>query len=474
LTDVDVLVVGAGPAGMTAAVTARRRGLSVMVVDEQPAPGGQIWRSVEAGAHRDDVLGSAFSEGRPIAAAFRASGVLYEPDAQIWLIERGFRVYVTKRGVARVIGARAIVLATGAQERPVPFPGWTLPGVLTVGAAQILLKGSGQIPTGPVWIAGNGPLPLLYATQLLRAGGSLAGFLDTTPAGRWRSAVRHVPGAVRAAGDLLKGIGWTAALRRGSTRFISGVTDVEAGGEGRLERVRYKVAGGDWKTCEASVLLVHEGVVPNIHVVLSLGCDVVWNEAQSSFAPKVDEWGETTVPGVYVTGDGAGIGGAKAALKSGAIVGIGVATRMGVAADANVVRRLRRELSRELYARPLLDALYAPRRQILEPADDTIVCRCEEVTAGEIRALGKIGHPGPNQIKAASRAGMGPCQGRQCGYTITRILAEAQGRTPADVGYFNIRSPLKPVTLGELASLVPGRPDDDDGTCSASADAHDG
>lgn len=453
MSDVDVLVVGAGPAGMSAATAARAGGLSVMVIDEQPGPGGQIWRSVETSADRDAVLGSSFAEGRPVAASFRASGVMYETEAQLWLIERGFRAYVTKGGEAKVIRAKTIVLATGAQERPAPFPGWTLPGVLTVGAAQILLKSSGQIPSGPVWIAGNGPLPLLYATQLLNAGGDLAGYLDTAPRGRWRFAAKHLASALRASGDLAKGVGWTIGLRRNVARFVSGVEEIEAVGSGRLESIRYRSGRGGWRSDDASTLLVHEGVVPNIHVALSLGCEVEWNEAQSCFAPLLDDDGETTVPGVFITGDGTGIGGAKAAVLKGEITGLALVAKLGGRRDERSVGALRRRLNAELAVRPLLDALYTPRRQVLEPADETIVCRCEEITAGDVRALANVGQPGPNQLKAASRAGMGPCQGRQCGYTITRLLAEAQGRSPAEVGYFNIRSPLKPVTLGELASL---------------------
>ena len=128
---------------------------------------------------------------------------------------------------------------------------------------------------------------------------------------------------------------------------------------------------------------------------------------------------------------------------------------MSDATAATVARPIRRKLDRELAIRPFLDALFKPRAQVFAPADDTIVCRCEEITAGEIRALARVGCPGPNQIKAATRAGMGPCQGRQCGYTVTRILATARNRPPAEIGFFHIRPPLKPVTLGELASLDP-------------------
>ena len=440
---------------MSAAIAARRYGLEVTVVDDQPTPGGQIWRSVEQAARRDEILGPSYVEGRAVAEAFRASGVVYHPGGQLWEIEPGFRAFVSCDQQAHVIEAKAVILATGAQERPVPFPGWTLPGVMTVGAAQILLKNAGQIPSGQVWIAGSGPLPLLYTVQLLRAGGQVAGYLDTTPAGQWVTALRHLPRALRASADLVKGLGWMATLSK-NAGLIRGVVDLEALGEQRIEALRYRTRVGVTATVGASTLLVHEGVVPNIHTALAVGCNVVWNSAQDCFAPVVDKWGESSRENLYIVGDGAGIAGAKAAQLRGTLAALGIAAKLGrtsASETASAGQRVRQMLHRELAARPFLDAMFKPRSRVFAPTDETIVCRCEEITAGQLRALATVGQPGPNQLKAATRAGMGPCQGRQCGYTVTRILSAMQNRQPSEVGFFHIRSPLKPVTLGELASL---------------------
>lgn len=441
---------------MTAAITARRYGLKVIVIDDQPAAGGQIWCSVEVTERRDAILGTSYSEGRQVAGAFRDSGAEYMPRAQLWQIEPGYQAYVTQGGRAKVVAAKAIILATGAQERPVPFPGWTLPGVLTVGAAQIMLKNAGQIPAKPVWIAGCGPLPLLYAIQLLRAGGKLAGYLDTTPPGQWRSALPYLPRALRALSDLIKGVGWNMALRMSNSLVVGGIVEIEASGKDRIESLCYRRKKGKLTTVDADCLLVHEGVVPNIHPPLALDCDVSWNDRQQCFTPIVDEWGESSRADLFIAGDGAGIAGAKAAEHRGEIAAIGVAKRLGrLSVDQAVLaaRPIRRNLNREVAARPFLDTLFKPRPGVFAPRDDTIVCRCEEITAAEIRSLALEGRPGPNQVKAKTRMGMGPCQGRQCGYTLTGILAAEQNRTPSDIGLFRIRPPLKPVTLGELASL---------------------
>jgi octopine oxidase subunit A len=458
MTKVDLLIVGAGPAGMAAAVTARRFGLDVLVVDDQPAPGGQVWRSVEtvAAGPRAAILGDAYLEGRPAVAAFRASGAVYEPGTGLWQIEPGLRAFVTRDGKARAIEAKSVLLATGAQERPVPFPGWTLPGVLTVGAAQILLKSAGQVPAEPVWLAGSGPLALLYLTQLLDAGGEVAGYLDTTPPGRLGTALKHLPKALCAAGDLAKGVGWAMALKRRGVRIVRHVVDVEAIGSDRIEAIRYRAVGEKGQTVPADALLVHEGIVPNIHAPLALGCAVQWRDDQDCYVPILDLWGESSQSNIFIAGDGAGIAGVKAATLRGELAALRIAVKLGRTADAGATaaaRPLRRGLARELALRPFLEAMFRPRAEIFAPADDTIVCRCEEVTARAVRAMAEIGRPGPNQVKAFTRAGMGPCQGRQCGYTVTRLLATAEGRPAADVGFYRVRPPLKPVTLGELAAL---------------------
>lgn len=454
----DTVVIGAGPAGMSAAIRMCDLGLSVLVVDEQPAPGGQIWRSVEAVAPTATgaLLGDEYRAGADLVARFRACGAVYEPETQVWQIESGWRVFTKRNGQVATVCADHVVLATGAQERPAPFPGWTLPGVLTVGAAQILLKTSRQLPSEPVWIVGNGPLPLLYMAQLLRAGGKIAGWLDTSPRGGWRRALPWTGAALLEWAEISKGLAWMREIRRAGFRRVRGVTSVRALGDGRLQELEFTQANGKTTRVEASVLLSHEGVVPSIHMTQALGCAHSWNGQQSCLAPDLDEWGQTSKKGVYVAGDGAGIGGAKAACVRGELVALGIGQRVGRISEASAAtgaKTLRLQLHGLLRLRPMLDALYPPRDDIRVPSDETIVCRCEELTAGDIRKAVAIASPGPNQLKAFTRAGMGPCQGRQCGYTVAHIVATAQNRHVSEVGFYRIRPPLKPLTLGELASL---------------------
>lgn len=455
--NIDLAIVGAGPAGLAAAVRAAGLGLAVAVLDEQPAPGGQIWRAVEARmASRDGFRHDGDATGLELAKAFRASGAAYLPGRQVWQIEPGFAIYASCAGRSEKLAARAVLLATGAQERPAPFPGWTLPGVMTVGAAQILLKTSGQIPDAPVLIAGTGPLILLYACQLLAAGGRIACILDTAPATNRSAALRHLPKALANARDLARGFGWLRQIKAARVPVVRNVQSLSAGGRDALESISYATASGERKTVPASLLLVHEGVIPSIHMPLSLGCAYAWRDDQMCFAPTVDDWGESSVASLYIAGDGAGIGGAAAATLKGEIAAVGAAAKHGKidsAKAAATAAPLRARLGRALATRPMLDALYRPRQEILAPADDVIVCRCEEVTARQIRSAASVGIAGPNQVKSFTRAGMGPCQGRQCGHVVSAMLAKAAGHTMDETGFYRLRPPLKPVTLGELAAL---------------------
>jgi len=454
----DVIVIGAGPAGMSAALRMHALGLSVLVLDEQPAVGGQIWRAVEAVAPTatGKLLGEEYRVGAELAARFHASGVIYRPGTQVWQIEPGWQVFISSAGRAEVLHAEQVVVATGAQERPTPFPGWTLPGVLPVGAAQILLKTSREIPTSPVWVVGSGPLPLLYMAQMLRAGGKIAGWLDTSPPGAWHRALPWLGAMLADWREVTKGVAWLRQIKVAGVVRIRGVSAVRALGDGRLQEIEYTLADGATTRVAANVLLTHEGVIPSIHMTRALGCAHHWSEQQRCFAPTLDEWGQTSVQGIFVGGDGAGIGGAKAACERGELVAIGVAQRAGKLSRQVAGVQAgphRKALQARLRLRPMLDALYPPRADIFTPPDDTIVCRCEELTAGDIRKAAAIGTPGPNQLKAFTRAGMGPCQGRQCGYTVANIIAAEQKRPVAEVGLHRIRPPLKPLTLGELASL---------------------
>jgi NADPH-dependent 2,4-dienoyl-CoA reductase/sulfur reductase-like enzyme len=204
-------------------------------------------------------------------------------------------------------------------------------------------------------------------------------------------------------------------------------------------------------------VLLHHGVVPNVQASRALGLAHDWSAPQQCFVPRCDAWGRSLLDRVFVAGDGAGIGGAGAAALAGRLAALEIATDLGALLPGDrdlAARPLWRRLSQERAIRPFLDRAYPPSAEALDPADDTLVCRCEEVRAGDIRAAARQGCLGPNQAKSFTRAGMGPCQGRYCGLSVTGLLSKAHGQSPQQTGYYRIRPPLKPVTLGELAGLA--------------------
>jgi NADPH-dependent 2,4-dienoyl-CoA reductase/sulfur reductase-like enzyme len=465
----DLLIVGAGPAGLGAAVEASAHGLSVMLLDENPAPGGRIWQALEARGGGDEDEAAALA----LIRRFRTSAVEAHWNATVWAIEPDGQVFWSDPDGAHSVLARNILLATGTTERPLPIQGWTLPGVLTVGAAQIALKTGGLLPDGPTWLAGQGPLLLLYATQVLDAGGRIAGVIDLSDGFAPMRALKHF--SLAAWPEIRRGLAWRRLLSRAGVRWIAasairaesepahaaeppgdqaeGPTSAADGadpaqasraspGPVKLRSVSFRNQHG-WRTVDADLLLLHDGVLPSVQLTRALGCVHTWSDTQRCWRPVVDEWGRTSVPGILVAGDGAGVLGAAAAVLSGRIAALGL-----VDGDA---RALRAERARQAATRKLLDALFPPLPMRLD--DATLVCRCEEVTAGSVRAAARAGCQGMNQLKAYTRCGMGPCQGRMCGPIAIEVLAEARGAAVSAIEPLRTRFPTKPVSVGALARL---------------------
>ncbi|MBL8662065.1 MAG: FAD-dependent oxidoreductase [Candidatus Odyssella sp.] len=449
----DAAVVGAGPAGLAAATLCARAGLATVLFDEQPAAGGQIYRAAGTTPLRaGTILGDDYWRGRRLVADFAASGAQHVPGAAVWSLSREREIGVSLGGAARLVRAARVILATGAIERPFPIPGWTLPGVMTAGAAQILLKSAALVPAGRTVLAGSGPLLWLLARQYLEAGAEIAAILDTTPRANRRRALAHAP-AFLASPYFAKGLALLRAVRR-RVRVIGGVAALAAEGSGRLEAVRYAAARGEQRL-PADLLLLHQGVVPNVNLAMAAGIAHRWDESQLCFVPERDAAGATALDGIAIAGDGGGIGGAEAAAEEGRLAAIAAIRALRPGADLGAEEiAARRSLARWRRGRRFLDALFRPA--FVPPADETIVCRCEAVTAGEIAAAVDQGCTGPNQLKAFTRCGMGPCQGRLCGLTVTQLIAARRGVSPAEAGHYRLRPPVKPLTLGELAGLPAG------------------
>jgi NADPH-dependent 2,4-dienoyl-CoA reductase/sulfur reductase-like enzyme len=451
----DLLIVGAGPAGLAAAIEARSSGLRVTLLDEQPAAGGQIYRGVDAASPKiRAALGEDYAVGSDLTRSFLDSGARHIPGAAVWNVGRDLSVNFLLDGANQALQARRIILASGAMERPFPVPGWTLPGVMGAGAAQILVKSAGAVPNEPVVLAGCGPLLYLLASQYVAAGVQIKALVHTTTNASYLRATQHLPNALLGWRDLRKGLHMLEVLRRKRIPVFAGATNFAIEGDMRAEAIRF-THKGKAQRIESSLILLHQGVVPNTQFSWALRAPHRWDDAQLCWVPETDDNGQIADTGIYLAGDCRGIVGAKASASQGRLAAVAVAKNLGVTGSQQLNQReraVRAELRAQLRIRPFLDAVYRPPASHRMPQEDSvIVCRCEEVTAGNIRQYAELGCQGPNQTKAFGRCGMGPCQGRLCGLTVTELLAEARGVSPAEVGYYRIRPPIKPVTLGELA-----------------------
>lgn len=457
----DLAIIGAGPAGMAAAIAARGQGLDVLVVEEQATPGGQVFRGIEGAAARERALGKDYAAGAALAREARASGAEARFGTTLWHLEPDDEDGLCTLSLADAAGteavqARRVILATGAQERPVPIPGWQLPGVMTAGAAQIMLKTTGAVPAEPkrTVLAGQGPLLWLLAVQLLRAGAAPALILETRPAGRIRANLGLARAALGAGGAAML---WKGAKLLAEARLAIPIhratTGLRAEGDLRLRRVAWD--GGRF---DCDLLLLHEGVIPATHVPMAIGLQHAWDAAQRCWRPVTDAHGATSHERVAIAGDGAGIGGWEAAVAAGRIAALDAARRLGRMDDAGFAASVAPAMAarrRAMALRPFLDAVYAPGAAVLCPPDEaTIACRCEEITAGQVRAAARLGATGPNQLKAYLRCGMGPCQGRLCGPTVAALIEAERGLPPGTAGLTRPRAPYKPITVGALAGLA--------------------
>lgn len=446
----ELVVIGGGPAGLAAAALAARAGVSTVLFDENPGVGGQIYRAITSTPVKDRaILGEDYWDGAALADEAKASGALIVNGATVWSLDRQRLVGVSIGGKARVIEAGRVIIATGSQERPFPIPGWTLPGVMTAGAAQTALKAQGLVVGGRTVMAGSGPLLWLLAAQTLRAGGTIDAILDTTPRRNWLQAAVHLPDFALSP-YFGKGL---ALLREVRAKVpVHRVDTIEAVGTDRVREVVFSGAGGT-RRVPVDLLLLHQGVVPNVNLANAAGVAHVWNDRQLCFVPVLDADFGSSVPGIAVAGDGAGIAGGTAAAERGRIAAISAVRALKPQAAVPDTQAIRQRLQREEMGRSFLDWLNRPADGFRIPEGETIACRCEEVTAKQVRETARMGCEGPNQMKAFLRCGMGPCQGRLCGLTVTELIAAERKATPDEVGYYRLRPPVKPITLAELASL---------------------
>jgi NADPH-dependent 2,4-dienoyl-CoA reductase/sulfur reductase-like enzyme len=475
--DPDLLVIGGGPGGLTAAAAAAEVGLRVILLDERTKLGGQYFKQP---ASRGWGLGprpdAQFEAGRALLERVACAGVTVLPSTQVWGgFAPGDIAAVSPAGGHR-FAPRALVLAPGAYEAGVPIPGWTLPGVMTTGAAQTLWRSYGTPPGHRVLVSGNGPLNMQVAAELQRAGTTIVALAELAMPAAPRRASALARMAAADPGLIWDGIRYRTRLAFGRVpvHYAAMVTAIE--GEDRVRAaVVMEIDGegrprpGSERRYEVDAVCVGFGFHPSTELARALGARHAYRHGQ--LQTVVDEHGRTSLHNVWVVGDAAWIGGARHAQSAGELAGLDAARALGASIGDALRERERgvqgRATCQRHFQSGLTDAFGAPRIEEQLAAADTHICRCEEVSRGELeRALAAgPGHIGA--LKRATRAGMGPCQGRYCGPLIAAMTARRIGEELTELSGFAPNPPIKPVTIGDLL----GPPTDGSAVAAAIADA---
>jgi NADPH-dependent 2,4-dienoyl-CoA reductase/sulfur reductase-like enzyme len=444
-----VAIVGAGPAGIAAAGVLARHGVEVSVVDEGREPGGQIYRRARTGLTLDvdALLGAEAAHYRNFHAAFDRlrDRIDYRPQTLVWGIGDK-RLHTLRAGAADVVAYDALILATGATDRVLPLPGWTLPGVFTLGGAQVLLKEHGCLIGRHIVFCGSSPLLYLAAKQYRAMGAAVVAVLDTTPFG---AKVAATPNLLAAPQTLARGLAYMNSLRGAGVVIDQGVRLLGFEGAGGVEAVRFQDRRGNQVVLPCDAVGYGFGLKPETQLAELAGAKLRYDSTFRQWLPDADADGRCG-GNVYVAGDGATIGGAQAAALTGELAASAVLDDFAIASKGVDRSRARRGVARlRRFQRGLARAFAWPTEAIEGLDDAVMVCRCEGITAGELRASigADFGPTEVNRLKAITRCGMGRCQGRFCGLAAAELTAHALNVPLEVVGRLRAQAPIKPIPL---------------------------
>lgn len=449
----EVAVIGGGPAGLSAALAATESGANVTLLDAYPIPGGQYYK--QPPEHLKSQATRHQRQGQELWQRVRQAGVQIVNEAQVWYADAGKQILIQTKEGGMQARAETLVLATGAYDRAVPFPGWTLPGVMMTGGAQTLLYHH-VLPGKRVLLVGTGPLQLVVAKKLLDAGAEVVAVLEGNQL--IPRAFQYLPAMWGQWERIEEGFtSYMTMLRRGVS-YRQGWGIQEAHGSHVVEAATIVRLASNWRPIPGSQVLVQcdtictgYGFLPFNTLSRQMGAEQIWNDAAGGIVPKRDGNLQTSLDGVYAAGDCAGIGGVRMSLIEGRIAGYATAAKLGYKSPAGVLQEARRQQRREQSFQRLFLALFHPGPGAYELAkDDTIICRCEGATKQDIGRAFDIGASSIVELKSDTRCGMGECQGRFCEQSVLHLLEQFHRKpVDADQGY-HLRPPVFPLTVHDL------------------------
>lgn len=459
----DLIVIGAGPAGVSAAVAASRNGLKVTLIDEAASAGGQIYRAPppdwaatpEASTDRD------LRSGNDLRQALAGSAVRHLAGHTVWAVAPGFEVRAVSHTQEIKLTAPKLLVCSGVTERIIPFPGWTTPGVMGLAGSTSLLKAQQLLPGRSPVIAGAGPLLYAVANAIIAAGGKPAAIADLSSLDDW---VRSLPQLMTSPHLLIKGLLWrwriwkagVPVLHRHHVSGVSGSSRVDEVTVAPVDANGAGVSSGKPRQFTADSLIVGHGLVPSLEVTRLLKATHLFDADRGGWIPEVDPFQRTSVSGLYAAGDCCGVSGAETAALAGTLAGLRISLDAGKLSDEAFsaryqalakrkkrVERLGKRMGKLMSMRPgLLDGI----------APDTIVCRCEDIRLDQLVEALDAGAWDCNELKAWTRCGMGPCQGRTCGEAVSELVARRTG-SRKNAGFWTARVPLRPCPIELLAPV---------------------
>ncbi|MFW2543809.1 FAD-dependent oxidoreductase [Primorskyibacter sp. 2E107] len=438
----DVLIVGGGAGGLSAAIAAREAGAEVVLLDERKVPGGQYFK--QSGDPRATPLDTQQASGKALVEAALTAGTRILAQTEVWGAFDGPQIMATAPDAVYAIAPRTLIIATGAYERPLMIPGWTLPGVMTVGAAQTLWRSYRTLPGKRVALFGNGPLVAQVALELADGGADVA-VLAEAAAAPWRRAPAALDMMRRDPALARKGIAMLANLRRKGIRARHDTLPSEIRKTEKGLHVRY-VQGGAERSVTVDAVCLNFGFQPQNEILRLLGADMQYDPRFDHLRVTRSRTCETSVSNVFSIGDCSGLGGAPAAMVEGRIAGRAAAGAPPVPQDHDNLERHRafQQALWRVYSADL------PRPEDITP--ETHVCRCEEVTKAELDAALADDPTDIGALKRATRIGMGRCQGRYCAPVVAGIMARRLGKPLEDLSYFAPRIPIKPVDIAAITA----------------------
>ena len=466
MSSADLAIIGAGPAGLSAALAAASCGLRPVVIDENPAPGGQIYRQLPGDfqVERAKDLGHTYQKGqRLLGKAYRAD-IDMRLGTTVWGLFDSLTLGLECAGSAESLQCDALVLSTGGYDRAIPFPGWTLPGVMTLGGAQTLVKSQRMLPGKRIVLSGSGPFLMPVASQLIRGGAKIVAVLEASRPAGWLSRAGALWGQWERFQEAWE---YVTPLISARVRVRFGEAVIEAWGRGKVGGVVTASLDNNWRpipdterTILADAVAVGYGFTINTQLSRLCRCEHEFKPGYGGWTVKTDSRQATSIANVFAAGEATGIGGSDIAAAEGAIAGYSAAQALGRISESEMWTRQAPYLSKlrklRSFARVMAE-LFAPRAGLLDiTTPDTVVCRCEEVTAGQIQEAVDNGAHDLTGVKSRTRVGMGYCQGRVCGAAVAGLVARRTGRSEEEVGIYTGRPIVKPVSMGALANMETG------------------